>query len=201
MKLLAVCTGEVQTLLFRSSHGESAKTQSAIRKSAISTLDHPAAVQVGKLGVAGDEQYDQQVHGGPYKAVYCLPSEHYPFWRERRAAKQLSTDLAWGFLGENLVVEGLMETEVRIGDEYQIGSALLRVTQPREPCYKFAVVMGYGAAAKHMVQQGGSGWYFSVVRAGEVQAGDSIELVQKGEGPTVRARFDQLMNKRQMDLL
>src|SRR5262249_22357757 len=89
-------------------------------------------LHVSTLNIEGDEQSDPSVHGGRYKAVYCYPSEHYASWRDELPG----VDLPWGVFGENLTTEGLFETDVRIGDRIQIGTAEFQVTQPRQPCFK-----------------------------------------------------------------
>src|SRR5437660_12656209 len=89
-------------------------------------------VMLRRLNLDGDRQADLTVHGGPAKAVYAYPSEHYPFWR----GELPDTPLAWGSFGENLTVEGLpLEHEIGIGDRLRVGTAELVVTQPRLPCF------------------------------------------------------------------
>lgn len=201
MRVIAVCTGLVSPLMVKAGDGQMRSTPSAIVKLPVSTLDKPAAIEVKPLGLVGDEQYDHTVHGGLDKAVYMMPSEHYPFWSEQRKLKGLPDDLPWGMLGENLVCEGLNEDRVLLGDELHIGEVVLRVTQPREPCYKFAVRMGYSKAPKHMVQKGCSGWYMRVIRPGIIQAGAPIRLISSGQGKTVLEQFKFLTRKGQLDLL
>lgn len=201
MRLIAICTGLVAPLILKASDGQARSTPSGIVKQAVSTLENPLQIEVKPLGVVGDEQYDHTVHGGLDKAVYMMPCEHYPFWSEQRRLKGLSTELPWGMLGENLVCEGLSEENLLLGDELHIGDVILRVTQPREPCYKFAVRMGYSKAPKHMVQNGCSGWYLRVVKPGVIQAGMSIQKVSTGEGKTVLEQFRFLTRRGQMDLL
>lgn len=201
MRVIAVCTGLVSPLMVRAGDGQLRSTPSAIVKNPVSTLDKPSPLEIKPLGLAGDEQYDHTVHGGLDKAVYMMPSEHYPFWAEQRRLKGLPDDLPWGMLGENLVCEGLSEDRVLLGDELHIGDVILRVTQPREPCYKFAVRMGYSKAPKHMVQQGCSGWYMRVIRPGTIQAGLPIQLLSSGQGKTVLEQFKFLTRKGQLDLL
>lgn len=135
-------------------------------------------VAVNRLGLAGDEQADLTVHGGLDKAVYAYPAEHYAFWAAQRlAALKRDEPLPPGSMGENLTIEGLLESDVWIGDRLQIGSAILEVTQPRQPCFKFNAKMGFSHAAKMMVQAGNSGFYLRVVQTGDVRAGDAITLV------------------------
>jgi len=145
------------------------------------------ALAVGRMGVAGDEQADLSVHGGLDKAVYAYPSEHYPFWQARRRELGVSLFdevLPPGFVGENLTISGLLEHEVWIGDVLRFPDCVLRVTAPREPCYKFNAVMGYGPASRDMVQGGRCGFYLAVVQAGTLSAGQSFTLEpgQRGLG-------------------
>lgn len=201
MKLLAICTGVVAPMIYRTASGEIRTVASAIGKTAKSTLSNPTPVEVKPLGLAGDEQCNLSVHGGLDKAVYMMPAEHYSFWQLRRQAHNLDSNLPWGMLGENLVIEGLLEHEVRMGDEITIGDVVLRVTDPREPCHKFAIRMGYGAAPKEMIQQGNSGWYLRVVKPGTLAAGQGLALHSNPTGLTIREKFSQLTRKGQMDLL
>jgi MOSC domain-containing protein YiiM len=124
------------------------------------------------LNLAGDAQADLTVHGGPDKAVYAYPSEHYDAW-EKRAGRQLPP----GAFGENLTTEGLVEDRVHIGDEFRVGTARLVVTQPRMPCYKLGIRFGDPSMVKAFLKAGWPGIYFAVVEEGEVGPGDSIELV------------------------
>ena len=132
-------------------------------------------VRVARLNVEGDQQSDLTVHGGPEKAVYAYPSEHYPFWRGELA----KMDLAWGGFGENFTITGLLEETIHIGDRVQIGSAEVVVTQPRMPCFKLGIRFNRSDMVKRFLQSGRTGFYFAVLREGEVGAGDSIELLEK----------------------
>ncbi len=137
-------------------------------------------IQVKSLGLAGDEQADLSVHGGLDKAVYAYPSEHYAFWRESRAqagVTGIDDALPWGSMGENLSLAGLLETGVWVGDVLKFANCALRVTQPREPCYKFNAAMGFNTASKRMAQQGCCGFYLAVDEPGSLQAGESFELM------------------------
>ena len=120
------------------------------------------AVPVLPLGLMGDEQADLSVHGGLDKAVYAYPSEHYPVWRAARESAGLADiddALPWGSMGENLTLSGLLEREVWVGDVLQFAHCALRVTLPREPCYKFNAAMGFNTASKTMAQMGCCGFY------------------------------------------
>ena len=133
---------------------------------------------VTALNIAGDEQSDLTVHGGTFKAVYCYPSEHYEYWR-----RELPRDeLPWGAFGENVTTEGLLETDVCIGDRLQMGSAEFLVTQPRQPCFKLGIRFGRDDMVKRFLASGRSGFYVRVVREGEIARDDSIRLAARASG-------------------
>jgi MOSC domain-containing protein YiiM len=137
-------------------------------------------VSVGRLGLAGDEQADLSVHGGLHKAVYAYPQEHYMFWQRARRERGVSLfdeTLPHGFMGENLTISGLLEHEVFVGDEWVFRDCRLRVEAPREPCAKFAAVMGFATAGKLMVQEARCGFYLSVLETGSLTAGQAFTLV------------------------
>lgn len=147
---------------------------SAIRKSTVT-----GAVAVRPLGLEGDEQADLSVHGGLDKAIYAYPSEHYAFWRGQRAAAGVSgidEQLPFGSMGENLTLCGLLEADVWVGDVLEFPDCVLRVSQPREPCFKFNAAMGFNTAVKAMAQSGRCGFYLSVDQPGSLQAGQSFVL-------------------------
>jgi MOSC domain-containing protein YiiM len=143
-------------------------------------------LRVRKLNIEGDEQSDLTVHGGPRKAVYLYPSEHYAFWQEQLPGM----DLPWGAFGENLTTEGLAEAEVRIGDRMEIGTAEFEVTQSRQPCFKLAIRFGRGDMIKRFYASGRSGFYVSVVREGDIGSGDEIRITKRASrGPMVSEMF------------
>jgi MOSC domain-containing protein YiiM len=159
------------------------------------------AVMVNKLGLAGDEQADLTVHGGLNKAVYAYPSEHYPFWAAQRlAALKREEPLPHGSMGENLTMQGLLESDVWIGDRLHIGSVILEVTEPRQPCFKFNAKMGFSHAAKMMVQAGNSGFYLRVVQTGPIRAGDAITLVAGPRSSSIAQVNERRRKGRQRDL-
>ena len=135
-------------------------------------------LRVTTLNFEGDQQSDLSVHGGVDKAVYTYPSEHYAYWREELP----QVDLPWGVFGENLTIEGLLEEDVRIGDRLRVGSAEFVVTQPRMPCFKLGIRFGRPDILKRFLRSGRTGFYFAVLREGEVGAGDSVELIAQEEG-------------------
>ncbi|HZV33710.1 MAG TPA: MOSC domain-containing protein [Verrucomicrobiae bacterium] len=132
------------------------------------------SVKAGRLGLAGDAQADLENHGGIYKAVYSYPFEHYSDWSRELGRN----DFALGQFGENLTVTGLSEDNVRIGDVFRIGTALLEVTQPRVPCFKLAHKMGLPEFPKKFIASGRTGFYHRVLEEGEMSAGDAIERIK-----------------------
>jgi MOSC domain-containing protein YiiM len=133
------------------------------------------AVPIRELNLAGDQQADLTVHGGPEKAVYAYPAEHYEYWR-----KQLSDDsLSWGAFGENLTTEGLWEDTIYIGDVLRAGSAVLQITQPRMPCYKLGLRFNRNDIIKRFLLSGRSGFYLSVIERGDVAAGSKVEILDR----------------------
>ena len=132
------------------------------------------------LGLEGDEQADLSVHGGPSKAVYAYPSEHYPFWQTVRAQAGVSLwdePMPPGSLGENLTVEGVVENQLWIGDVLRFPQCALAVSEPRYPCFKFNAAMGFKHAAKLMVQSAWCGFYLAVRESGTIAAGERFDIV------------------------
>jgi MOSC domain-containing protein YiiM len=169
MKILHVCTGRARQVRFGNQ-----LALSAIAKSAV---DGP--VEVRPLGLDGDEQADLSCHGGLSKAVYAYPSEHLPFWQTVRAQARVSLwdePLPPGLLGENLLIEGVREHELWIGDRLRLPGCVLVVSEPRLPCSKFSGAMGFAHAARLMTQSAFSGAYLAVLEPGTVQAGETFSL-------------------------
>lgn len=164
-KLLSVQVGVVQPL-FVDPH----RVMSGIRK-------HPiqGAVRVHPLGIDGDEQADLTVHGGLAKAIYAYPVEHYAFWQQQKIRWGLPPDVPHGSMGENLTVSGVLEEALFVGDELHFPDCVLRVTQPREPCYKWNALMGSHQAAKIMVQTDFCGFYLAVAVPGFIASGQTFE--------------------------
>jgi MOSC domain-containing protein YiiM len=138
---------------------------------------HPVTgrVAVRTLNLDGDRQADLSVHGGPNKAVYGYPSEHYEYWKQELP----EMELPWGVFGENLTTSGLTESELNIGDKFQAGTAVLMVTQPRMPCYKLGIRFGRSDMLRRFLASGRTGFYFAVLQEGDVAAGDQIELIER----------------------
>ena len=168
----------------------------------ILTAIHKTAVEgpvaVAALGLQGDEQADLSVHGGLEKAVYAYPAEHYAFWREvrqRNGVSDIDTQLNHGAMGENLTLNGLLETDVWVGDVLRFPGCVLRVSQPREPCYKFNAAMGFKTAVKEMAMSGFCGFYLSVDEPGTLQAGEPFELLPGSRHVSIPQRFQARMFK------
>ncbi len=125
------------------------------------------------LNIDGDGQGDLSVHGGEVKAVYGYPIEHYDFWRAQLAAE----GWPYGMFGENLTTAGLDESTIRIGDRFRVGSAELMVSQPRLPCFKLGIKFGREDMSQRFLDSGRTGFYFRVLREGEIGAGDLIECI------------------------
>ena len=153
-------------------------------------------VMLRKLNLDGDRQADLTVHGGPTKAVYAYPAEHYNYWRDELPG----TDLPWGMFGENFTIEGLDESRVNIGDRLRLGSAEVMVTEPRMPCYKLGIKFGRTDILKRFLASGRTGFYFSVQREGETAAGDQIELIGRDPNHVTVADITRLYAREKSDL-
>ena len=175
MRLISVNVGRPQTVQW---HGKRVLTS-------IWKVPVDGAIAVAPNNLFGDEQSDLTVHGGPDKAVYAYPSEHYEFWkRELRLA-----ELAWGSFGENLTTEGMTERDVAVGDRFRVGTTELIVTQPRLPCYKLGIRFGDDRMVKRFMASRRSGIYFSVAKPGHLQQGDAIERIARSAEPVTIAEI------------
>jgi MOSC domain-containing protein YiiM len=146
-------------------------------------------VALRTLNLDGDRQADLSVHGGPYKAVYAYPSEHYEYWRRELPGMELP----WGMFGENFTTEGLGEDELHVGDLLRIGSSTVMVRQPRMPCYKLAVKFQRDDILDRFLTSGRSGIYFSVEQEGEVGEGDSIEPISRNNDGITIAEMNRVI--------
>ena len=190
MKLLSVQTAKATGMMI-----DGRRVMTAIRKT-----PREGSVSLTGIGLQGDEQANPDVHGGLSKAVYAYPSEHYEFWRKARADKGLGLiddSLPFGSMGENLTLAGLLESDVWVGDVLEFPSCTLRVTDPREPCFKFNATMGFNTAAKAMAQSGFCGFYLAVDKAGEIAAGESFRLIAGSRQMSIPSRFATLMRRQQ----
>jgi len=165
MKLISLNVARPQLALYKG-----ATISTGIFKKAVT-----GPVLLRTLNLDGDRQADLAVHGGPYKAVYSYPSEHYDFWRH----ELFGVTLPWGMFGENFTTEGLSESDLHIGDRLQVGTAVIMVRQPRIPCYKLAVKFHRSDILARFLRSGRSGFYFSVEQEGVVSPGDSFEFLSR----------------------
>ena len=153
-------------------------------------------IYLGKENVSEDEVSDRKVHGGEFKACYLFWAENYPYWKNLYP----NLDWDWGMLGENLTVSGLDETKIYIGNIYKIGTALVQITQPREPCYKFGVKFGTQKVLKQFIQHGRPGTYVRVLEEGLVKTGDSFKLVEQAKNSITTTQFFELLFAKQKNL-
>ncbi len=161
----AVCTG-------------TARPFNGAELSAITKRPREGRVQVLAEGLAPDEQADRRVHGGPEMALHLYPLDHHAFWRGE-IGDHAALDEPGGF-GSNLAVSGLTEDMVHIGDRFRLGTALIEISQPRQPCWKIEHRFGQTGMVARIVETGRCGWYFRVIETGEVAAGDSLERIATG---------------------
>ena len=140
--------------------------------------------------LAGDAQADLRVHGGPDKAVYAYDATHYAAWR---ALLPAWTDWTPGLFGENLTTDGLLETAVRVGDVFGLGTARLRAVQPRQPCYKLNARFNDGGMAARFARLGRPGIYFRVEEPGTVRAGDPLTLLEAAATTVTMQEISQLL--------
>ncbi len=153
-------------------------------------------IYLGKSNVKGDEVTDRKHHGGEFKACYLFSKKHYEYWKNLYP----NLDWNWGMFGENLTVEGLDETKISIGDIYKVGSALIQITQPREPCYKLGVRFGNQKIIKQFIEHGFPGTYVRILKEGIVKSGDNFELVKKAEKSMTTAQFYNLLYSKEKDV-
>ncbi len=188
MKLLSVQTAKATGMMI-----DGKRVMTAIRK-----LPVKGSVALDPLGLQGDEQANPDVHGGLSKAVYAYPSEHYAFWQKARSDKglgRIDDSLPYGSMGENLTLAGLLENQVWVGDVLEFPNCTLRVTDPREPCFKFNATMGFNTAAKAMAQSGFCGFYLAVDKAGEIAAGETFRLIAGSRQMSIPSSFAVKMRR------
>lgn len=145
-------------------------------------------VRVNAVTIEGDQQADLTVHGGPSKAIYVYPAEHYAFW-----GKELpEVEFPWGSFGENLTTEGLLEKDLNIGDRFCVGSVDLVITEPRLPCYKLGAKFNRDDMVKRFLKSRRSGFYCAVLREGLINAGDAIQYLSRDENRVTVADITRL---------
>ena len=182
MKVISTNIAKPRTILW---NGKEERT--GIYKEPVST-----PIYLEKENVRGDEVSNRVNHGGKYKACYLYAAEHYPYW------KNLYPDLDWdwGMFGENLTVEGLDERELLIGSTYQLGTALVKISEPRQPCYKLGIKFGTHQVIRQFIEHGYSGTYLTILEEGEVTSGDVLALVSEHTGAISIYQYNALLNTR-----
>ncbi|WP_289040950.1 MOSC domain-containing protein [uncultured Zobellia sp.] len=154
-----------------------------------------APLFLGKTDVANDTVIDRKHHAGVNKACFLFSTEHYEYWKSLYP----SLDWDWGMFGENLSVSNFDESVIRIGDIYKIGSALVQVSQPREPCYKLGIRFQNQSILKQYIGYGFPGTYVRILEEGEVKVGDELLLVEQSQNALTVKDFYQLLFTRQKD--
>lgn len=162
------------------------KSTSAIAKTA---MIYPQ--RIGFLGIKGDNQADLSVHGGTDKAIHHYPREHYSFWAEQLGPLPVLADA--GAFGENISTTGLTETDVCIGDRYCLGTALVEVSQGRQPCWKQSHRLNDPRVVAMMIRTERCGWYYRVIEEGIAKAGDTLMLVSRPHADWTVARVISLL--------
>ena len=148
-----------------------------------------------KEDVAHDTISDRKHHGGIYKACYLFSSDNYDFWKE----KYPNLDWDWGMFGENLTITDLDESQIRIGNKYKIGNALVQVTQPREPCFKLGIRFKNQEILKQFIEHEKPGIYVRVLEEGLAKVGDYLELIEESENTLTVKQFYHLLYMREKD--
>ena len=179
MKIIATNIAKPKTILWR---GKNVTT-------GIYKMPTTQPIYLEKENVKDDEVSDRNVHGGEYKACYLFSADHYPYWKKLFP----HLDWNWGMLGENLTINGLDETKIYIGDIYKIGAALVQITQPREPCFKFAVKFGSQQVLKQFITHARPGTYAKVLEEGYVATSDTMVLVEQAKNSLTIVQFFELL--------
>jgi len=183
MKIIATNIGEKKTVLWKQK-----PVTTGIYKYPVTT-----PIFLGTEEVANDVVYDRKYHGGVDQAVYAYAYEHYPYF------KNLYPNLDWhfGIFGENLTLDSLDETRIRVGNRYAVGGAIIVATKPRQPCRVLGIRFGDMSILKHFWNSTKSGVYFKVVQTGFVQVGDTLELLTEAtENPTIAAVYALKRNEK-----
>lgn len=185
MKVIATNIGEAVTVEW---NGKNEQT-------GIFKYPTEAPLYLSKNDVKGDTVIDRVHHGGINKACYLFSADYYPYWKN--LYPKLKWD--WGMFGENLTVQGLDEDEMRIGNVYRLGSALIQVSQPREPCYKLGIRFGTQEILRQFIAHNHPGTYVKILEEGTVTMGDSLALVKESENTLTVKNFYELLFTREKD--
>lgn len=182
MKVISTNLGLPTTVLWNGK-----KEQTGIFKYPVNNPLH-----LGVTDVDNDTVIDRKHHAGVHKACYIYSADQYPYWKELYPNMEWN----WGMFGENLTIEGLDESKLRIGAIYKIGSALVQITQPREPCYKLGIRFNNQKIIKQFVKHNYPGTYVRILETGNVAMGDELLLMKQSENPlTIYQYYEFLFAK------
>lgn len=167
------------------------------KKEQTGIFKYPVAESIflGHTDVKNDTVIDRKHHAGANKACYLFSAEQYPYWQQLYPHLEWN----WGMFGENLTVSGLDESELRIGDTYTIGSALVQVSQPREPCYKLGIRFNDQAILKQFIERGFPGTYVRILKEGTVSTGNRMQLQKQSDNPLTVKQFYDFLFQRKID--
>lgn len=188
MKLVSIQVGQAQSFSGGEIGGGRSWTSGIVKHRVT------GAVHVDWINIEGDDQADRVHHGGPDKAINGYPSDHWMFWRET-----CGLELTHGSFGENFTTEGADESDVCIGDIYRIGSVLVQVSQPRQPCWKLDRRWQVDGLAKRVQQTGRTGWYYRVLERGVIEAPAPLVRVERPHPEWTVARANQIMHHERGD--
>ena len=183
MKVISTNIGQPTTFIWKGK-----QEQTGIYKYPV---DQPLALR--RIEVHGDTVIDRKHHGGVNKACFLFSADQYPYWKP--LYRHLAWD--WGMFGENLTVSGMDDSQIRIGDVYQIGTAVVQVSQPREPCYKLGIRFNDQDIIKRYVDHGYPGTYVRILEEGDVTTDDEVQLVKQSENTlTVKQCFELILARK-----
>lgn len=175
MKVVSVNLGEKQKVTWRRKPVETGIFKKPVE-----------SIRLGTEDVQHDNVIDRKYHGGVDKACYLFSADAYPSWKSAYP----NLDWHWGMFGENITVEGLDESKVYIGSKYELGDALVEVSEPRQPCFKLGIRFGTQQVLKDFIAGGKSGVYLRILRPGKVIPGDQLKLTEQVCEVSIRDVFD-----------
>lgn len=167
MKVLSVNLGERKKVIWKGKEVETGIFKYPVEKPIFLNTEH----------VDDDAVVDRRYHGGEKKALYVYGFNHYAFWQKHYP----HLEFTHGMFGENITVESLNEHEIKTGDVYKIGEAIVEATIPREPCFKLGIRFEDAKVVKQFFLEDKPGVYFKILQPGNVQEGDVLELVEKAK--------------------
>lgn len=185
MKVISTNIAKPKTVLWRGR-----EIQTGIYKKAVE-----APIFLGKEDVANDAVIDRKHHGGEFKACYLFGSDYYDDWKKKYA----QLDWEWGMFGENLTIEGLDENQLQIGAVYELGEALVQITEPRQPCYKLGIKFGTQKVIMEFLEYGHPGTYIRILNEGNVSKGDTLKLKERGPNALTVSQYNTLVNQKEKD--